>query len=347
MCSRLVVAATAAMVLAAGSARADDAATDGAASIAWDAPQGCPSEERVRQRVVANLKRALQPGEVDAQLHVSRVGSRWRVEMTVRTAASGDDAPGVRELDAASCDELAESAALILAMTIEDVAASAEAAASTPAPPPVAEPVRAAPTPAPAVAPPPPAATPRGDRNPRVYDPDRPALVDVRVRALVGGDVGSLPSLAPGVGGAVEVAIGEWSGDITYQRFAERDALMPGPEVKGAHVGLTTVAARGCLASGEGRMRTTGCVGGEVNFTTAEGFNFGTNFDRSTTPGGGPQLGLAWAVRVVGPVAARVDFTATWLAVRTTLREAETMTIVHDPDTLVWRGFSGFEVRWR
>lgn len=90
------------------------------ADVHWDAPEGCPSAETVRAAIAAQLGRAVEPGDVEVELKVARDGDRWRVDLT----AGG----GVRTLDAASCDELAEAAALIVAMTID------EAAQATPPP---------------------------------------------------------------------------------------------------------------------------------------------------------------------------------------------------------------------
>jgi hypothetical protein len=328
MLPRVVIA----LLVLGGVAHADD-------EIAWDAPAECPAAEVVRARVVEHLRREVRPGEVAATLRVTRDGKRWRVDMTVQ---SGDGERGERSLDAATCGELAESAALILAMTIADVAASADAIARevAPAATTVAQPASDSETP-------PDADVERRLGEGRILEPEPPRELDLRVRAAVGGDIGSLPSLSPGLGGAFEIAFGAWSLDLGAQRFATRDALMPGDTNNGAHVGLTTFIARACFGGREGRLRAAGCAGGELTRTRARGFGFDNNFPASTTTGGGPQLGVVWAYRIRGPVSARLDVTATWHAVRTTLVEASDHMIVHDPNPVVWRGFTGLEVRWR
>jgi hypothetical protein len=328
MLPRVVIA----LLVLGGVAHADDELR--ADAITWEAPAECPAAEVVRARVVEHLQREVRPGEVAATLRVTRDGKRWRVDMTV---TSGDGEGGERSLDAATCGELAESAALILAMTIADVAASADAIAREAD----ASGAAAATTVARAddTETPPDAEVERRYGEGRVLEPDPPRELDLRVRAAVGGDVGSLPSLSPGLGGAIEIAFGAWSMDLGVQRFATRDALMPGGDGAGAHVGLTTFTARACVTGRDGRLRAAGCAGGELTRTRAAGFGF--------TTGGGPQLGIVWAYRVAGPVSARLDVTATWHAVRATLVEADDHMIVHDPNPVVWRGFTGLEVRWR
>jgi hypothetical protein len=328
MLPRVVIA----LLVLGGVAHADD-------EIAWEAPAECPAPEVVRTRVVEHLQREVRPGEVAATLRVTRDGNRWRVDMTVR---SGDEEGGERSLDAATCGELAESAALILAMTIADVAASAASIERETQPAAATTVARVDDSESP-----PDAEVDRRYGEGRVLEPDPPRELDLRLRAEVGGDIGSLPSLSPGLGGALEIAFGAWSLDLGAQRFATRDALMPGGGGAGAHVGLTTFVARVCVTGRDGRLRAAGCAGGELTRTRAAGFGFTDDFPPSTTTGGGPQLGVVWAYRVAGPLSARLDVTATWHAVRATLVEAEEHMIVHDPNPVVWRGFTGVEVRWR
>jgi hypothetical protein len=177
--------------------------------------------------------------------------------------------------------------------------------------------------------------------------PARPLDVDLRFRAAIGGDLGTLPAASTGFGGAVEVVVGDWSLDALLERFPARRLLAPGSETMGAEVGLTTVALRGCRAGGPRRWRAGACAGANLLLMDAAGFGFDDNAGESTTPGGGPQGGLSWAWRVVGPLAVRADVTATWLLVRPVLVRQDDGTILHDPNSLVWRGFAGVEATWR
>jgi hypothetical protein len=265
--------------------------------------------------------------------------------MTVRTAAG----EGERSLEAASCQELAESAALIVALTVGD----AEAAEAT------TEELRREVAQLGDDEEPPRVEVDRRYENVRIATPYQPVDVDARFRVLVGGDLGTLPAAAPGIGGAVEIAFGPWSADVGVQRFAERDALLPDdPELpdemaKGAHVQLTSVVARACYSDGRGGWRAGACLGGDLLLTRADGFGFtGDSNDRDfperTDLSGGPQAGGLWSMRILGPVAVRADVTATFQAIRQILvySDGTNELVIHDPELLVWRGFVGVEATW-
>ena len=318
--------------------------------IRWEAPEGCPGADEVAAQVVADLGRPLREGEVDARLVVTPKGARWRVDMTVTTVAG----EGERSLEAASCAELAASAALILALTIDPLAGTGavevEREAASDAEGATTEDLRREVEQLGDDEDPPIGVIDRGYRDVPVKTPYQPVDVDARLRVLVGGDLGTLPDAAPGVGAAIEIAFGPWSADLGVQRFAARDALMPGQDMPaGAHVGLTSVVARACYTDGPARWRTGGCLGGDLSFTRTVGFGLDENLPESTDPGGGPQAGVVAAVKLLGPLALRADVTATFLAVRaiqTVGEPGEPGEVIHDPNLLVWRGFVGVEASW-
>lgn len=313
------------------------AATPAAADVAWEAPPGCPDADAFRAAVVERLGRELRAGEVDARLVVSRRGARHAVVITT--------AEGERELEAASCAELAESAAVILAMTIGEAASAGEPEVIAP------------PETAPAAEEPPrirvvddevPGARRQIDTSVPAPRPPRP--IEVRARGTIAGDLGSLPAPAPGIGAGVEVALGGWSIDAALHRWASREAAMPvtagDPMPPSADVGLTTIVARGCYSDGPARWRAGGCLGGELGFTRAAGEGFDTD-EVTVTESAGVQLGASGSIRLLGPLALRADVTATWQVVRPVLVEGVERTIVHDMNALVWRGFAGVEATWR
>lgn len=306
------------------------------ADVAWEAPAGCPPADEVRAQIEAHLRRPID-GAVEARMVVERAGRRWRVVMT--TSA------GERTLEASSCRDVAESAALILAMTI------AESTPPEPEPEPEIEI-----DPAPEVDEVAAADDPTDDETPPLPDlrreyrddpyrePSPPVDIDVRFRALVGGDLGTLPSPAAALGGAIEVAFDGWSADVGVERFTEQQAVKPGMPMQGADVALTTITARGCYSGGPRRWRAGGCLGAELAVMHAAGFGFDSTTDARTF-GGGPQFGAMYALRVLGPVAVRADATATYLVVRPVLVDGDGV-IIHDPNLLVWRGFVGVEATW-
>jgi hypothetical protein len=303
------------------------AAAHADAALAWEAPDGCPPPRELEARVIEELGRPLRDGEVDAHLAVARRGDGWHVAMTV---AVDGGAPGQRELEASTCADLLDLAALILALTIDPGAGAAPRSAA-----PADDRPR---VPVPALA--------RIHVDVPTTEPRRPLDLALRIRAAVGGDLGSLPDASPGLGAGVAIGIGPWSADAAIQRFAARQVSDPGAPARGAEVALTSVAVRGCYIDGGGGWRAGGCVGADLSLTHSDGFGFDDTAGRSTTPGGGPQAAATWAVRMVGPLAVRAEVAATWLAIRTVLTR-DGGTVVHDPNSLVWRGFAGVEATWR
>jgi hypothetical protein len=329
--------------------RAPAHADEGA--IRWEAPEGCPAAEVFRARVVENLGREVREGEVDARAVVAKKGARWQVDMTVKTAAG----EGVRELEAASCQELAESTALILALTIDPMAGSGEievveidreAAADDAA---TTDDLRKEVATLGDDEDPPLADLRREEKEIEIRTPYTPVDVDARFRLLVGGDLGSMPGAAPGIGAAIEIALGKWSGDIGVQTFAAQDALMPEePMPKGAHVSVTSVVARACYADGPRRWRAGGCLGGDLMLVRSAQFGLDAPEPESTDPAGGPQLGAMFALRIAGPLSLRADVATTFQAVRRIQVSGEdpVEVVLHDPNLLVWRGFVGVEATW-
>jgi hypothetical protein len=331
----------AALVLGAAPAWADEA------QVTWDAPAGCPDEATVRAAVVTDLGRDLRDGEVTATMTVKGRGRHWKVTMTV-ALADGD--PGVRTLTAASCAELADSAALILALTIDPFAGTrapdAADGAGDPEDPPtieIAEPMEAEEA-VDEEEPPVVADLHRINVDTSSDEPKPPLPRVLRFRALVGTDFGSLPRPASGWGGAAEYAWGPWSIDAGVSSYAEQRAELKAMPTEGAIIGLTALDLRWCYTSGRRPWRAGGCLGGEADITRSVGFGFTTPAPHDSV-GGGIQVGAVWALRVVGPIGVRADVDATVQFARTVLVDDQRQ-IIHDPELLVWRGFAGLEASW-
>jgi hypothetical protein len=128
-----------ALWLLAASARALEAPVE----LQWSAPSGCPGREDVLAGVARILGEARGGTRqaVSARASVSKVApDKWQVQLTTRTGPS----EGERTVEAQSCQALADTVALILAL-----AANPE---STPSPPAVvASPPAATPTSSPSV----------------------------------------------------------------------------------------------------------------------------------------------------------------------------------------------------
>ncbi|HKP63600.1 MAG TPA: hypothetical protein VJV78_42990 [Polyangiales bacterium] len=93
--------------------------------LEWSAPAGCPDREYVRGEVSERLgERAAQGSPLSASGQIEATAAGFELQLR----AQG----GERRLEAASCEELAESAAVILALLIDPQAASPPPAASEP-----------------------------------------------------------------------------------------------------------------------------------------------------------------------------------------------------------------------
>ncbi len=154
----------------------------------WSAPAGCPSGDDVTARILAL---ALPYGALDAEDTVSESGPRFDARVLVK---SGGATVGERILHAGSCEELAESAAVVLAMSV--------AAAAEPSPPPPPSPSAVPGVPEEAAVNPA-AAAPAANAPPGAV---RDALL--RVSALAAIDVGTLPNAVAGGGLSLSMAPG-------------------------------------------------------------------------------------------------------------------------------------------
>lgn len=169
--------------------------------LGWYAPSGCPQEEQVLAEVVDLLgERSDRPltGRISVQAYVEREGrpgeKRWLLELRISGAVSGR-----RTLRGDSCEALAETAAVLIALVIEpELATGAEVL-----PPAVEEEGQGD--------------RERGEPDEEQADTDEDTSIDrgdeegffdsVRLRLEAGAnvlaDLGALPQPAVGVGGLV------------------------------------------------------------------------------------------------------------------------------------------------
>lgn len=103
----------------------------------WDSPSECPSAETVLLRLSSVMGRAAnelgQRGDVEGKIH--RAGAEWLLSLTIsaRAARGEPSAPSSRELRASDCDELADAAAVAIAIALggeETVGGAAPASAA-------------------------------------------------------------------------------------------------------------------------------------------------------------------------------------------------------------------------
>lgn len=229
LCMGLLLFASA---LCVSGARAGDVSDGGdALELSWSAPPGCPS----REALIGEIRRLLggsieNPGGVSARAEITaRRAGDYRITLALRS----DQGERMRDVQAPTCAELADAAALIIALAIDP---SAVAGA------PEASPMQAPPSPAPSEAPPasvtlppppplsaspapPPSWQPRtAAPHPSAMPAPPPPRSEVHARAELGGEQGVFrhPSLMGRVGAAyvrgplrVEImGVFAWAGQI-------------------------------------------------------------------------------------------------------------------------------------
>ncbi len=218
-----------------------------AANLTLDAPQACVDPTTLAQEVADLAGRPLADvPDVDFRLTIRpAAGGRWRSTLEAVEHRPGvPEARHLRELEARSCADLGEAAALAMSVSIRAVAEAAAPppGSRTPPPPEVVE------APARIVQSVPPPAAPPGWRG--------------LIAAALAADTGELPGAGLGVGVSLGVARG------TARLNAFGGWLPPRDDVRSNGAGgsfqLAFGGAEGCFAPSRGRWTALGCAGGEV-----------------------------------------------------------------------------------
>lgn len=86
----------------------------------WSAPEGCPSRERVVEASLARLGEAPEAGppELFVKGHVTRDGASIGADFQVRDGAGNDLGERTVHFEESRCEDITDSAALVLAMMI-------------------------------------------------------------------------------------------------------------------------------------------------------------------------------------------------------------------------------------
>ena len=170
-------------------------------------------------------------------------GARPPRPLEVTAAVTADDAGGLRvhleiaaeggartrDLQAASCDALADAAAVIVALTIDPAAVAAA--------PPAPSPVPAPPAPSPAPAPPDPAPLPV-PAGPAPAAPPSPRVVPrFHLEAWALADAGSLPGVSFAAGGVAALGLGAFRVELGAGAFPARAQVVARPAASGAAAG--------------------------------------------------------------------------------------------------------------
>jgi hypothetical protein len=297
-----------------------------AAELRFSAPDSCPDAAAVQQQVERLSGVALADvTTIDFEVRIERgIGERWRLVM--RTVPRTDERSRAREIAGASCDEVADAAAVAIAMTIAEQG-QRDAAPPATAPPGTA--VAAEPV-APAAAPASPAQSPPG-----------PAEWRFGMALGLALDTGTQPAPAPGgqlelfagVGAMRLVVLGTF---FTRQKTRLRD------DERGGEFQLVVGALLICAEPVFGRLRALGCGGYEIGVLSGMGIEIehprgrGVLWHAARLEAGGA-LELGQGIGLIVRAGAALPPSTRPFAI-------EEVGVVHEPSAVSFRALGGVEV---
>lgn len=254
-----------------------------AIEVRWEAPAGCPDREALLARMHARIgPDAEGPASVHGTVSATNSGYALALELAIAGNATQ------RELDAATCGELVDAAALIVAVALDPVFAVAE--------PTIAE-VIAVPEPAPQRAP----ARPHVAIATAPVEPvqrRRPTMraLGLGLRPLVGAWFGAVPRAAATVGfDVVFPARRSLRAELGVLAIPRQHVAIA--EDAGANLWLASAVLRACFAPAVGRVRPMGCAGMSAGAIGGRGFGSGITPRSHAEPWaaitGGAGLGIA------------------------------------------------------
>jgi hypothetical protein len=303
--------------------------------LTWSAPDECPG----RRRVVAEIERLLgRPLDApaskrfDAHAEITPEVSGF----SLRVTAEGDGATRERALRADTCEELADAAALIIAMAVDPaaVAARSHADPEPPAAPPPATPRAIATPPAAVVA-----------SSTRPGSSSRPGA-ERSVRGVTGAfvtlETSALPAVAPGFGLSLGLLAEPLRVELSGAYFLSQRADL-GETGAGGDIALAIGGAHVCLSLLVRPVDLGPCLGLEAGALLGSGFGVsGARSDLS--PWLAPQAGLRVAFAFTSHLGAglRAGALVPLLRERFLLGDLE----LYRPPPVTARVELGIEVRW-
>lgn len=240
-----------------GNARPVCAGEAGALTFSWQAPAGCPSRDDLRAEIARLLggdTRVPQNGDIKARAVVAH-GQTW--SLAIETELAGR--PGQRSIEAASCQDLADATALIIALMIDPDAVAAHA--TPPKPIPATPSVQAGPVPA-----------------------KQPRSVEYLVGIHAAGSYGTLPSVDVGLGGGVGLAGRRWRAELrgTYGLRREQKAMAAAPAGAYGLFGFTSATLAACFNLGREGSAFGPCADYELGVISARGFGVSESLPAQT-----------------------------------------------------------------
>lgn len=335
-------------------------------TIAWTAPAACPDGPRIDAAVDRLL--GGPPPASGRTLRVTGVVTPrddGAFDLALATEDEGGHR-GRRALTGATCEALADAAALVIALGWDPAAVAAARArpaaaepvgapAPTPEPPPAPAPP---PSPAPAVAPPPPPGRPRspGTVAPSASPPTSPSAAGDGARAPRIGlgigvvvEAGGLPGLSVGVAGAASLLLGPYRVEVSGTGIPAAEAALEGDTDRGGRFGQVLGAAAVCRAvapwrGGGAGHEVSACVGLEGGAILATGFGVDEERD-ATQPWVAPRAGVSGRLELVRGLALRGDLVVAVPLLRDTFL-LDQLGEVHRPAAVSGRAQGGLDLRF-
>jgi hypothetical protein len=252
-----------------GRALPASAGQDEAFMLSWQAPPDCPSPDAMRAEVARLLGGEIRlPAGRDFRAS-ALVAHEQTWSVSIETELAGRS--GRRSIEAASCQDLADATALILALTIDpDVVATRPA---RPNPPPLPPP------PPPPLPPPPPPVPTAVQPAPQKQPPSNDFLLGLQAQA----SQGTLPSVDIGLGGSVGVVGRRYRVELRGAYGLRRDQIANAATLPGAYGKFNFLAATlaGCFNLGGQALAFGSCANAEVGLVSAQGFGVSQSFPTS------------------------------------------------------------------
>jgi hypothetical protein len=299
--------------------------------LVWSAPDGCPGEQEVLAAVerLAGGRDAALSRPLRAVARVEKHENGFRLALTWSTAT----ASAVRTLEGATCAEVAQAAAVVVALAA-DPATNLEELAAEPdelaAPPPLAPPPPAAPPPA----------SPRPRDTPRPARPAPPRENAAFLRAGAALDLGSLPRPAPGLLLGGELAASPFFFVLDALTFIPMDEVVP----EGAgRFWLSALSLRPCFRASALAFRISPCVAAEAHLLLGQG-------DRVDFPDDhwAFYVRLGGGIEVSAPLSSRLELVASGFVLGALSRPTFVIgdgTPVHEPAAVSGRLSLGFALK--
>jgi len=312
-CATILVVSASARV-ASGSPAAD-------VDFEWEGPGDCPA----RSDVLLAISRLLPHPEAPTKVHVHAAATHDEGAWRLRIRTGTEDDVRERTLAGDSCAELADAAALIVALAIDPAASSPRKDADTS-------------TVAPA------AAAPSASRADHTTAP--PTASGPRLRAFASAlgalDAAALPSAAPGFGGSIGALVGRVRAEAYGILLPSQRSTISGGDV-GGDVSLVAGGVRFGYAALDAPVEIVPEIGFEAGQLSASSFGV-------LTAGSGTALWVAPELGVLGgyALARNLDLVLTTHALVPVSRERFIVVglgEVHRPPAVTVRAALGLEVR--